>query len=238
MLDRLQLRGDEVVLDAGCGSGKVTQQLLERLPNGRVVAVDQSPAMLAEARSILQRFAARSTFVEANLLHLDSVVEAGSVDGVFSTATFHWIDDHVRLFSQLRSAMREGARLVSQFGGGDNLAGFMAATDAVAAQPPYREHVEGKPLWRFYYSPEQTEARLHGAGFTQVETWLEPSPQTFPDAQALGDFGRAVVMRNHLAVLPAHLQDAFVVAVTAEIHSRLGAYVLDYVRLNADATAA
>ncbi len=237
VLDRLTLRGGEVVLDAGCGSGKVTQQLLERLPNGRLLAVDRSPAMLAEARATLQASVARTTFIEANLLELDRAVEPASVDAVFSTATFHWIDDHARLFAALRAVMRQGARLVSQFGGGDNLAGFMAATDAVAAEVPYRAHLEGKRLWRFYYSPEQTRARLQAASFTLVETWLEPSPQTFADAHALGDFGRAVVMRNHLAALPPELQDSFVAAVTAEIHRRMGAYVLDYVRLNADATA-
>jgi len=238
VLDRLTLAGDEVVLDAGCGSGKVTEQLLERLPTGRVIAVDQSPAMLAEARTTLAAYASQVAFVQSNLLALASAVAPNSVDAVFSTATFHWIDDHGQLFSQLRTVLREGARLVSQFGGGDNLAGFMAGTDAIAAQPPYLEHLSGKSLWRFYYSPEQTQARLQAAGFTQIETWLEPSPQTFPDAQALADFGRAVVMRNHLAVLPAALHEDFIHAVSQEIQRRQGAYVLDYVRLNADATAA
>jgi trans-aconitate 2-methyltransferase len=237
VLDRLELRGDETVLDAGCGSGKVTQQLLERLPRGHVIGVDRSQAMLAEARATLATYEPRLKLVEADLLELDQAVSPNSVDAMFSTATFHWIDDHARLFSQLRTVMRGGARLVSQFGGGDNLSAFMAATDAVAAQQPYRQHLAGKPLWRFYYSPEQTRTRLETAGFEQIETWLEPSPQTFADAHALADFGRAVVMRNHLAALPSALHEDFIQAVTEEIHTRLGGYILDYVRLNADATA-
>ncbi len=42
VLDRLELRGDEAVLDAGCGSGRVTAELARRLPRGRLIAVDGS----------------------------------------------------------------------------------------------------------------------------------------------------------------------------------------------------
>jgi trans-aconitate 2-methyltransferase len=236
VLDRLELRGDEVVLDAGCGSGRVTAQLLERLPTGRVIAVDLSPAMLAEARATLEAFAPRVSFVQTDLLEVDRALEPDSVDAVFSTATFHWIDDHARLFGALHGVLRKpGAQLVAQFGGGDNLTEFMRATEAVAQRQPFAEHLAGKSLWRFYYTPEQTRARLEAAGFTAIDAWLEPSPQTFPNAAALGDFMRAVVLRNHLAALPSEVHTEFVDQVSAEIHRRLGDWTLDYIRLNVDA---
>ncbi len=238
VLDRLQLAGDEVVLDAGCGSGKVTAQLLERLPRGRVIGADLSPAMLAEARSTLAPFDGRVTFVQTDLLEVDTALAAHALaDAIFSTATFHWIDDHARLFAALHRVVKPGRRLVSQFGGGANLAGFMRATDAIAARPAYVDDLQGKPLWRFYYSPEQTRERLERAGFSAVDAWLEPSPQTFKDAASLADFARAVVLRNHLNALPATRRDAFLTEVTEEIARTQGGYVLDYVRLNADATA-
>ena len=238
VLDRLVLHGEELVLDAGCGSGKVTSQLLGRLPLGRVIALDLSPAMLAEARTTLEAFAPRVSFVQANLLEVDQVVEPSSVEAIFSTATFHWIADHARLFAGLRHVSRPGARLVAQYGGGDNLAEFMRTTDGVAGRPAYAEHLAGKRLWRFFFTPEQDRAYLEAAGFTDVEAWLEPSPQTFADADQLADFGRAVVMRNHLAALPEALREEFVADVVEAIRARLGGYVLDYVRLNVDATAA
>src|SRR5436305_5163708 len=79
VLERLPLHGDETVLDAGCGSGRVTEQLLERLPAGRVVAVDAAPSMLVEARRRLARFGERVWFVECDLgrpLPIDVGVEA------------------------------------------------------------------------------------------------------------------------------------------------------------------
>lgn len=85
VLDRLPLNGDETVLDAGCGTGRVTELLAERLPLGRVVALDRSAAMLEEARRRLARFGDRMAYIEADLerpLPLD-----GPVDAILSTAT-------------------------------------------------------------------------------------------------------------------------------------------------------
>jgi trans-aconitate 2-methyltransferase len=237
VLDRARLRGSERVLDAGCGSGRVTRQLLERLPAGQVVAADVSPAMLAEARRTLADFAGRVRFVEADLTEIDQVLDA-PVELVFSTAVFHWINDHEKLFRALHNVLEPGGRLVAQCGGGPNLARFMQATDAVAARPPYDAAFAGRDLWRFYATPEATEQRLQAAGFLQAEAWLEPSPQDFPDAMALADYCRAVVLTNHVACLPDERRDSFVAAVVDEIARREGGYRLDYVRLNIDARRA
>ena len=97
VIDRLDLRGDETVLDAGCGTGRVTEQLAERLPDGRVVALDGSPAMVEAARGRLARFGDRVTYVVADLGAPLPIADS-SVDAILSTATFHWIADHDALF--------------------------------------------------------------------------------------------------------------------------------------------
>jgi trans-aconitate 2-methyltransferase len=232
VLDRLDLRGDETVLDAGCGSGTVTAQLLERLPRGRVIAADHSPAMLAQARTNLADSQGRVTFVQADLLEIDHHL-AEPVEVIFSTAVFHWIADHPRLFCALRNVVKQpGGYLVAQCGGGDNLASFMAAADAVVARPPFAAVLQSQNLWRHFYSPEQTEARLREAGFRHAEAWLEPSPQHFADAAALADYCRGVVLTSHVAALPEAMRDDFVSQVVDEIERRAGGYALDYVRLN------
>jgi trans-aconitate 2-methyltransferase len=238
VLERLELTGDEVVLDAGCGSGRVTAQLLERLPTGRVIAVDSSPAMLDEARNTLSLYAARLTFLQADLLDIDKQALAQQVDVVFSTAVFHWIADHPRLFKALNTVLKPGGRLVAQCGGGNNLQSFMHATDDVVARPPFAQYLQGKDLWRFYYSAEQTQANLLHAGFSRAEAWLEPSPQAFATRETLADFSRGVVLSSHVSALPAALRDHFVSQVVDQIASRnAGAYQLDYVRLNMQALA-
>jgi trans-aconitate 2-methyltransferase len=237
VLERLELSGEEVVLDAGCGSGRVTAQLLERLPRGHVIAADASPAMLDEARTTLSAFGDQVTYLQTDLLDIDTNMPQ-KVDVVFSTAVFHWIADHPRLFRALHTVLKPGGRLIAQCGGGNNLLGFMHATDAVVVREPFAQHLLGKDLWRFYYSPEQTEANLLAAGFERAEAWLEPSPQTFASKAALADFARGVVLSSHVAALPEALRNQFVDKVVDQIASRnAGAYQLDYVRLNMAAFA-
>ncbi|MGH2741697.1 MAG: class I SAM-dependent methyltransferase [Thermoleophilaceae bacterium] len=225
LLDRLDLRGDETVLDAGCGSGRVTLMLLERLPRGRVVAVDQARSMVAHAREALGDD--RATVMRADLTEL-TLEEP--VDAVFSNAVFHWVPDHDRLFERLHAALRPGGRLVAQCGGEGNVARFHRAAREAAAQEPFASHFAGwEGPWNFA-GPGETAERLERAGFDEVETWLEPYP-VVPDDP--GDYLRTVCLGYHLEQLPAELRDLYVDAVL-ELSDR----ELDYVRLNITARAA
>ena len=220
VLDRLALAGDERVLDAGCGSGRVTRMLLERLPRGHVVAVDQSLSMVEHAREALAD-SGRTTVLQSDLteLTLDE-----PVDAVFSSAVFHWVADHERLFARMHDALRGGGRLVAQCGGEGNVARFHAAAAEVAAQPPYVEHLKGwRGPWNFA-GPEETARRLEKAGFTEVETWLQPYPVAPEDPF---DYLRTVCLGYHLEQLPEELRAGFVEAVLARSGDEL-----DYVRLN------
>jgi trans-aconitate 2-methyltransferase len=170
VLNRLPLAGTETVLDAGCGTGRVTELLLERLPHGHAIAVDADPEMVRVAR---QNLGARAELRQANLLELKL---AQPVDAILSTATFHWIVDHERLFSTLFEALRPGGRLVAQCGGRGNIAELRTIADLVAVRPPFAAYFEGwNPPW-YYAGPEETAERLEAAGFVDVRTWLEAWP--------------------------------------------------------------
>jgi trans-aconitate 2-methyltransferase len=227
VLERLPLRGDETVLDAGCGTGRVTELLLDRLPEGYVIAVDSAPSMVEHAREALaDAIGARATVLCASLteLTLDE-----PVDAVFSNAVFHWIADHERLFRRLYAALKPGGRLVAQCGGKGNIDAFRRLADEVAAEPPYAEHMNDfRGPWN-YASPEDTEARLLGARFEEVRCWLQPWPVTPGDPVA---FARTVCLGNHLETLPEELREPY----AAEVVRRSGdPLVLEYVRLNIDA---
>ncbi|MEA2330780.1 MAG: trans-aconitate 2-methyltransferase [Thermoleophilaceae bacterium] len=221
VLERLALRGDETVLDAGCGSGRVTAMLLDRLPEGRVVAVDSAPSMVEHARAALPE---RATVFQSSLteLTLDE-----PVDAVFSNAVFHWIADHERLFQRLYAALAPGGRLVAQCGGEGNIERFHAVARAVAGEEPYAEHLGGwEGPWNFA-SAEETAGRLERAGFAEVDTWLEPQPAKPPDP---ANYLRTICLGNHLEQLPDALRPRF----AEDVHARWAAELseLDYVRLN------
>lgn len=223
VLERLELRGDEDALDAGCGSGRVTEELAKRLPRGSVLAVDGSEAMVEQAR---ERLGDRAEYLVADLAEL-AVGEP--VDLVFSTATFHWLPDHDRLFARLRASLRPGGRLFAQCGGQGNVASHAAVIAAVGGRPEFAEHLtQAKGLWNFA-GPEETERRLEGAGFVEVECSLEPRPVT-PE-QPL-DFISTVTLGPVLAQLPEEKRRPFAEAVLEASEQPL---TLDYVRLNIDA---
>jgi len=230
-LERWGLRGDEAVVDAGCGTGRVTELLLRHLPDGTVLAVDASEAMVEAARD---RFDGdlRVRVERRDLLRLE--VER-PVDVIFSTATFHWIEDHERLFERLARALKPGGRLVAQCGGEGNIARTLAAIEQVMGEGRFEGFfTDFRETW-YFADPETTRARLQAAGFEAIETWLHDENTEFGSVEELARFLRTAVLRPHLAVLPEAEREPFAAAV-AERLARRGRLVVDYVRLNMLAT--
>lgn len=222
VIDRLGLRGDERVLDAGCGSGRVTEQVLERLPRGELVGVDGSEAMVAAAHERLDRI----ELVHSDLLEFEP---DRCFDAVFSNATFHWIADHERLFARIAGWLRPGGRLEAQCGGQGNVAAFLALAGSVAARAPYVEHLDDPVSSHYFAGAAETERRLEAAGFSDVSCSLDPQPTRTND---LEEFLEVVCLREYLDVLPGELRERFVAEVAAELGPDP---VLDYVRLNISA---
>jgi trans-aconitate 2-methyltransferase len=225
VLDRLQLDGNEAVLDAGCGSGRVTELLAGRLPRGRVVALDASPSMIDQARDRLAPFGDRIAYLVADLGRPLPLGRLAPVDAILSTATFHWVADHDALFANLAAVVRAGGRLVAQCGGHGNIASVQAVLATIGDGWLGDVHFE---------TPEATARRLAAAGFIDIETWLQPEPTRFPRGEAFETYLRTVILGSHVARLPPNGRDAFV----AEVAERLGEPVVDYVRLNIDARRA
>jgi trans-aconitate 2-methyltransferase len=220
VLDRLPLRGDERVMDAGCGSGRVTELLAERLPRGSVVAVDGSPAMIDEARGRLARFGDRIEYLVADLGLPIPLAEP--VDAILSTATFHWVPDHDALFRNVAAVLRPGGRLTAQCGGAGNIASIQRVLATIGDGWLGPVHFE---------TPEATTNRLAAAGFVDIRCWLTEEPTSFEPGEPFEAYLRTVVLGAHLERLVPPDRDPFV----QEVAARLGEAAIDYVRLNIDA---
>lgn len=218
-LDRLPLSGDEVVLDAGCGSGRVTDLLAARLPRGRAIGLDASTGMAEMARA---RLGDRAPVLVADLGR-PLPLRRACVDAVFSTAAFHWVRDQVALYANLAYVIRPGGRLVAQCGGKGNIVSILEAVRAAG----------GEPLepWVFL---DPTEARelLASSRFVDVETWLHPEPTAFETSEALTSFLSTCVLNPWLDRLPEEEREGFARAVV----DQLPALEADYARLNILAT--
>jgi trans-aconitate 2-methyltransferase len=216
VVGRLELDGTETVLDAGCGSGRVTELLLERLPHGSVIALDGSPSMIETARQRLVSAGERVSFVLADLLEPLTVP---MIDAILSTATFHWIRDHDRLFANLAVVLRSGGQLAAQCGGAGNLASVAAALREIG-QDPFGA--------KTYATPEETAARLARAGFVDIECWLHAEPTAFGSVVELATYLRTVALGDHVE----GMSDSEADALALEVARRMPALEMDYVRLN------
>jgi trans-aconitate methyltransferase len=234
VLNRLTVRGDEQAIDAGCGSGRLTGELLKRLPRGRLLATDRSWNMLMTARANLRpAFGARIRFAQASL---PALPVARWADLVFSTATFHWIADHDALFASILTALRPGGRLFAQCGGGPNLARAHRLAEQVMARPLFAPFFDGwRGVWQFA-SAEVTADRLRRAGFVDIDTGLEEARTTLATEADYREFVTTVIYHPHLERVPdSALRQQFIDEVTALAAAEDPPFTLDYWRLNMSA---
>jgi trans-aconitate 2-methyltransferase len=225
------------VLDAGCGTGRLTAELIEALPRGRVVGVDLSRNMLNSAREYLRpSFGRRLNLATADLLQLPF---EGAFDGIVSTAAFHWVLDHDQLFSSLRRTLRGGGWLEAQCGGHGNLAHFRQRVAKLAQIPKYKPYLAQFAEPWFFADAGQAADILQRAGFVNVETSIEAAPTVLDNAQQYAEFVSSIILRVHLRQIPSQdLRSNFLAELTEQAASDDPPYLLDYWRLNLSASVA
>src|SRR6266496_3625733 len=205
MLKVLAVRGDEHILDAGCGTGRLTAELANRLPPGQVAAVDDSPNMLAKAREFLEpKYGSRVTFLQADMSELPMIE---SVDGIFSSAAIHWVKDHRKLFRSFFMALRKTGWLMAQCSGGPNLSRLMHTVSKVTAHEPYAKYFAEWSDPREYVDERTTADRLRVAGFEDVEVNPRESTVVMKSREDYIEYLRMMTLHRQVAMLPAELGD-------------------------------
>lgn len=228
VLDTIDLKPNERVLDAGCGSGRLAEELLNRLPEGELVALDFSPKMLEQTRKRLAGYGSRAEFMQASLQEFDL---AEKVDGIFSNAVFHWVPDHAAMFHCLHAALKPGGWLVAQFGGIGNLAKIHQRAHKVAEEPRFRTHLTGLKYGAHFEDVPSTQSRMRAAGFKVSQAKLHSVMPRFERRERFEAFLQTVVLREAAARLSEALQHEFLDAISTRTLRDDGAYTLDYVRL-------
>ncbi len=220
VVSRIELSGDEHVLEAGAGTGRDAELMLERIPRGRYTGVDGSPDMLSLLRERLARFGDRVTAIEADLLEPLPLDEP--VDAIYSVATFHWILDHDRLFSNLAATLRPGGQLVFDCGGAGNVAEIM---DAIAS-------LRGDAMQPMNFrGADETRAALERAGFEVRDVRLRRELATFDSREAM----RFYIDKVGLGREAKHMSPDERAAFADRVAARVPGTEIVYVRLEAEA---
>jgi trans-aconitate 2-methyltransferase len=223
-LTRLPLAGHETVLELGCGAGRDTAALLDRLPAGHVIGLDASEQMLAHTRERCGgadgSAGGRLTLLRADLREPLPVPD-GSVDAVFSVATLHWVPDHRAVFAELARVLRPGGRVALDYGGPGNVA---EVTSALAELGRHYDEVH-------FLDAEQESAALAAAGFAEFEVRVRPD-EPFVPGEHLHQFLRTICLGRHIRELESDEGEQLVAAVA----ERLPGGALHYVRTEVTAT--
>ena len=233
---RLAPVAGERILDVGCGTGRLTEEIAAA-SGVEVVGLDASSAMLAEAS---RRARLRGQTPIAGLHTFPAYVQgdgsalpfSAAFDAVFSNATFHWVSDHDRLFQSVHGALKRGGRLVAQCGGAGNLRQLYGRARVLMADPRYASYYVGWTDPVRFEGIEATKGRLQAAGFIGIDVSLVPAPTRFDTPERFAEFIASVCLRHELARLTPDLRDPFIDELTIMAAADEAPLTLDYWRLN------
>ncbi|MBN1269502.1 MAG: methyltransferase domain-containing protein [Kiritimatiellae bacterium] len=203
LIAEFAFRGDEHILDLGCGDGALTARLAQLVPRGRVVGLDASHGMIEQART---RGAAN---IEFRIGDINALSFDGELDLVFSNATLHWIKDHRRLLAAVHRALKPGGMLRFNFAANGNCPNFMRVVRDAMAGGDYAESFRDFE-WPWYMPTiAEYEALLAGVRFSASRAWPEDVLKPFPSADAMTAWLDQPSLVPFLAHLPQQVRQAF-----------------------------
>ncbi len=242
----LKLRGDERILDVGCGDGKVTAEIARALPKGLAVGVDASPQMIEfaarafsisnlefrvlDAREIKPEVfsAVRKEKIKRTTLPRPSSplrggegVEfaLGLFDVVFSNAALHWVDDHPAFLRGAASTLRPGGRLVVSCGGRGNAHDVFLALRPEIRLKRWRQFFRKMEAPYFFHSPEEYKKWLPRFGFKTRSVKLAPKDATYKGREGFGAWLRTTWM-PYTQRVPEEMREEFISAVVERYVAR------------------
>ncbi len=212
VIGRLHLRGDEHVLDLGCGDGKVTAEIAHAVPRGRVLGVDASPEMIAFAQATFPPGRVPNLkFQLGDARKLGALAER--FDLLFSNAALHWVDDHEAVLRGAAAVLKPGGRLVVSCGGKGNAHEVFLAMRPEMRRERWRGFFHRLPAAYFFYSPENYQKWLPKLGFKIHQLKLTPKDAAYAGAAGLATWLRTTWL-PYVQRVPKNLQEEFIAAVT------------------------
>jgi trans-aconitate methyltransferase len=233
LLEKRRWVGNEIVMDAGAGSGNLTKILADKVPQGHVYAVDADSNMVQQAKSNL------SGCRNVQLIHssMDKVSLPREVDVIFSNSALHWILNQEGVFLHFWQLLKPTGELLIDYGGHGNLERPLSVIFKIMQSEQFKEHfADWKQPW-YFPKPDETERLLQKVGFKEIQVDLSSQVISFSDRQNFATFVRTVIMKPFLGYLPdANRKEEFIYAFLNEFEGHGWSWSLEFTRLTISAT--
>lgn len=172
LIGKLYLAGDESILDIGCGDGKVTALIHSHLNNGHITGIDSSPDMINLAKKTFPPLKYPNlSFVLLDATKLDF---RNQFDIIFSTATLHWVKDHLSVLRGVKRSLRKSGRILFQMGGKGNAQDIIAIVNKLITTDKYRSYFKDFSFPYNFYSPVDYKQWLNKAELSPKRIELIP----------------------------------------------------------------
>jgi trans-aconitate 2-methyltransferase len=237
IIGRLNLSGDENILDIGCGDGKVTAEFLRHVPQGSVTGIDSSREMISYAlKTFPKDMYPGLSFLEMDARRIDTV---NHFHLVFSNATLHWIDDHRSVLSGVRRVLLPGGRLVISCGGRGNAGDFAVVVQTLVDKDRWRPYFHDFGFPYFFYGPDEYANWVKEAGLRPLRVELIPKDMVHKGEDELAGWVRTTWMPYTHQIPGEHREEFIREAVEAYVMAHppdeAGATHVRMVRLEVEA---
>jgi trans-aconitate 2-methyltransferase len=211
LIAKLNLRGDEHILDVGCGDGKVTAEIAHHLPNGTATGIDASPQMIEFAKKTFPP--AKFSNLRFRVMDARKIKFERQFDLLFSNAALHWIDDHEKILRGAAAILKSNGRLIISCGGKGNAQDVFVALRPEMRLKRWREFFRKMPKPYFFYASGDYEKWLPKFGFKIQEIKLAPKGATYDGAAGFAMWLRTTWI-PYVQRVPENAREEFIAAVT------------------------